>query len=217
MEHDATLSVLHTYEEIQDRICIRVWNLEHYRRELETLAYLPWEDLAVTFFYLERGTPEAGQLPISQRDLENWKLDLYELLRQSVTQSRFLHPPIFKPMRDILQLPPDLEEDELALYVLTCEEAGYGSATMLYPGLLAEIAAEMKEDLYVLPSSVHELILLPLRQMQKPESLISIIGEVNRTVVLPGDFLSNSLYLYRRDRGELERYGMTPGSLRMMV
>lgn len=204
MEQFTLLSGTYRYEQIRDRICIRVINQEHYRKELEHLMFIPWEDLAVIFYYLD---PEAGSdHPLFRTDLDNWGLNPYELLRQAATQSRILHPPIFKTMREILQMPPAVGEEEIPLYVLTCKEEGYGAASMLYPGLLAEIAEQLKGDLYVVPSSVHELILLQTQRLQEPQGLISIIADVNRTVVLPGDFLSDSLYVYRRRKGELERY-----------
>lgn len=214
MEHASFLSDSHAYEEIQEFICIRILNYEHYCRELEPLAHIHWEDLAITFFYLGNESRDC-QIPIYQKDLKCWGLDLYELMRQAATQSGILHPPIFRPMQDILQIPVTPEENWIPLYVLSCEAAGYGASVMLYPGLLAEIAEELKGDLYVIPSSVHELIVLQAGDLQEPERLLPIIADVNRTVVLPGDYLSNSLYIYHRRRGELERYGTTPGSFRM--
>ena len=146
-------------------------------------------------------------MPVFSEDLVAWGMDCYDLLRQALLESMRLHPPILRPMREILQLQNSVPEDAVPLYVLTCHEAGYGAATMLYPGLLAEIAEQLKGDLYVIPSSVHELIVLRADQMEEPEGLLSIIMEVNRTAVLPGDFLANSLYLFRRERGEIERFG----------
>ncbi len=209
MEYTSLLSDSHAYEEIQDFICIRILNYEHYRRDLESLAYIHWEDLAITFFYLGDGS-EHCQIPVSQKDLKRWGVDLYELMRQATTQSGILHPPIFRPMQEILQIPATPEENLIPLYVLSCEAEGYGASVMLYPGLLAKIAEELKGDLYVIPSSVHELIVLEADNLEKPERLLPIIADVNRTVVLPGDYLSNSLYVYRRRQGELERYGTAP-------
>ncbi len=202
------LSTQYTYEEIKNRICVRMLNYEHYRKELENLAHIQWEDLAITFFYVgEEGKEEDHPMPVFREDLTAWGLDCYGLLRQALLESRRLHPPILRPMREILQLEDFLPQEAVPLYVLTCKEAGYGAATMLYPGLMAEIAERLKGDLYVIPSSVHELILMQADQLWEPGELLSVIMEVNRTAVLPGDFLANSLYLFRRECGEMERFG----------
>ena len=79
----------------------------------------------------------------------------------------------------------------------------HGVACVLYPGVLERLAWKEGRDLYVIPSSVHEMILLPDIGAQQPTELKEIIREVNRTQVAPAEVLSDSLYRYSRAEGRL--------------
>ena len=65
---------------------------------------------------------------------------------------------------------------------------------MLYPGVLEKLAAQ--ENVYILPSSVHEVLLLADRGGERADELKNMIAEVNSTQVPPEEVLSDSLYYY---------------------
>ena len=79
----------------------------------------------------------------------------------------------------------------------------YGAVCILYPGVLESLASKEGHDLYILPSSVHEVILLPDIGVPSAEELRKIIKEVNDTQVAPEEVLSYSLYRYRRMDGRV--------------
>ena len=69
---------------------------------------------------------------------------------------------------------------------------------MLYRESLANISEMMESDLYVIPSSVHEIITLPVEDASA-DKLRKMIYEANRTVLEAGDMLSDTLYYYSRE------------------
>ena len=81
------------------------------------------------------------------------------------------------------------------LWVLTNRQRIQGASCILYPGLLKRLAAE-KRNFYLLPSSIHEVILLAEQGSETPQRLKDMIAEVNRTQVAPEEVLSDSLYYY---------------------
>ena len=97
----------------------------------------------------------------------------------------------------------DLYEQKLPMYVLTNRQKMYGAACMLYPGLLRDFAAKIKQDFYILPSSVHEVILVPACVDATGESLKEIVTDINRTQVSDGEVLSDSVYYYSRNRDKI--------------
>jgi hypothetical protein len=102
-------------------------------------------------------------------------------------------PPVLHALSDVLGvLLPDDEED---LYLLTNESALYGAAVILYPGILQEAADYMESDFFVLPSSVHEVILLP-DNGEEPESLLQIVSDINHTQVEEEEILIDAVYKY---------------------
>lgn len=206
------LSEKQTYEEARERLCLHVVNYEHWRMHLGGLACLRWEDLVILFIYEEeegeelRGNckSESERLVLSQKDLDVWDVDIYTVFRNAALTSCRLHPPVLGSIREILNIPEEYCFGP-KLYTMSCQEYRYGAATIFYPGVLAAIAESFGGDLYIIPSSVHEVLFFRKEEADEPWGLKEIICSVNRDVVLPGEVLSNSLYQFRRQIGELER------------
>ncbi len=94
-------------------------------------------------------------------------------------------------------------KDRIPMYVLTNKQKLYGAACMLYPGILKGFSEKMGEDLYVLPSSVHEVILVPISAGADRESLREIVTDINRTQVAEEEVLADSVYYYSRKSDRL--------------
>lgn len=91
-------------------------------------------------------------------------------------------------------------EEQIAF--LTTEYQMYGAALMLETEEIKSIANRMESDLYICPSSIHELVIIPAKQHMK-ENLESVIWAANQTVTKPEVFLSDTLYYYDRDKNEV--------------
>ena len=74
---------------------------------------------------------------------------------------------------------------------------------MLRTDLLAEFAKEQDRDLIILPSSVHELLLVPDHGGYDIEALRDMVREINREVVAQEERLSDEIYFFRRDIGKV--------------
>ena len=92
---------------------------------------------------------DGGEILILPEDLQQWGIDLYELHRNALIQSRRIHPPLFASLREVLGLPEDCEDAgaESPLYVLTCRKAFYGSSVMFYPGMMTYLAEPLGREL----------------------------------------------------------------------
>lgn len=102
------------------------------------------------------------------------------------------------------ELTPYPENATCPLHVLVTDSGLYGAAAMLDKDLLAGIAKSFG-NFYVLPSSVHELIILPDDGKAAPEELKRIVHEVNGTEnITENNFLSDSVYRYDKKNGHLE-------------
>lgn len=87
----------------------------------------------------------------------------------------------------------------LPLYVMTNRSMLYGAAGILAKGIFPRFASEIGDNFYILPSSIHELLLIPDQGGLDPEELGQVVREVNRTQVAPGDRLANHVYYYDRE------------------
>ena len=84
-----------------------------------------------------------------------------------------------------------------------------GAVSMLYEDKLYALAQQSGTDLYILPSSTHEVIALPA-SMESPEKLAQMVYDINMSQVALGERLSNQVYYYDKDLRKLSLATDTP-------
>lgn len=82
------------------------------------------------------------------------------------------------------------------MYVLTNPQKSKGAAAMLYPGLLQSIAEATQSSFYILPSSIHEVLLMKEGNGMGAKELQSMVTDINQAQVPPQEVLSNQVYFY---------------------
>ena len=87
------------------------------------------------------------------------------------------------------------------MYVATNPRRVFGASCILYPGTLEAFARRCRRNFYVLPSSIHETILIPALPELRAEEMEDMVHEVNEATLAEEEFLSNHVYLYRRGQG----------------
>lgn len=107
-------------------------------------------------------------------------------------------------MSDLLNnlLPEQDMTDDLPfpVFVLSNNHRMYGSSVMLYDGAIKSSADMLGDDLIIIPSSIHELLLIPASNCGSVESMKEAVLYTNRTVLDADDVLSDSIYYYSRKR-----------------
>lgn len=86
----------------------------------------------------------------------------------------------------------------IPMYVLSNRQKLYGAVCMLYPDLLKNFAEKIGQDCYILPSSIHEVILVPANAASGGEELREIVTDINRTQVAEEEVLADSVYYYSK-------------------
>lgn len=202
------------YEMVKDRICYRLIGRKENEEFLKDIPHIEFLDLAVCFYYalnLDEEELGEGSILIRNAHMEAWGVDTEELFRQAQANTPRLFPWEYIALENIMSEIARQEGEEyipdaplsVPMKVLSNRRRMYGASCMLYPGVLAGIAAEEKNDLYIIPSSLHELILLPHDGEVSADELKKMIHDVNRTHVIPEDVLSDSLYYYDREKGDI--------------
>ena len=100
---------------------------------------------------------------------------------------------------------PEDENEDNPLYVISTESECYGAAVILYPGFLEKTAAKLESDFFLLPSSLHEMVLVKDDGNLKTEELIQMVKEINASEVRAEDKLTDSVYYYNRKKQQLRR------------
>lgn len=192
---------------IADKIVFRLVNQEKNKELLQSVPYVQFMDLAVIFYLMmditEKGT--AAML-IRNEHMKKWGTDAEEIRKLAMENTEKLLPYEFYTMRAMLEeLGADMSEVRNdIMYILTNKIRCYGAAALLYEGRLEQIGRFLGENYFVIPSSVHEVIIIGEKDAWGgKESLENMIRDVNDTEIDPEEILSYHAYYYDRSEGKL--------------
>ena len=107
-------------------------------------------------------------------------------------------------LRQISNADPGMLRQDSPMYVLTNAEKSFGASAILFPAILQAVRARLQSDYYVLPSSIHECIIIPSDEQLDPEALHEMVKEINEEHVAPEELLGDSVYRYSQKRQRLE-------------
>lgn len=208
-EHDWDVEQLQNFSLIKSKIAFKLIHREKNQNLLETIPHIPYLDLAIVFFLLIETTEHGtGTILISEEMLTYWKISLEELHQIALGNTPKLLPVDFKPMRTVIceligESPSEDDWEESYMYVLSNQYRHFGAGCILYDRVLEDIGNQLNEDFYILPSSIHEVIILPISHNLNQEDLNEMIVEINETQVSKEDILSNHAYYYSRENQDI--------------
>ena len=202
-------------ENILKKVVYRLINREKNREKLAYVPHTDFLDLAVVYCMEEN---KAGglqysvmlddalcySLGISLAELEEASEQntqargftvqtMDDIIRQSVSEDMGATPSETLGVSMRVPARPDM-------WVFTSISKAYGAPILLYQKYFEDVAVGLNDDLYIMPSSIHELICIPAAGVN-PGDLRTIVREINSTQVAVEDVLSNNVYLYRKETG----------------
>lgn len=154
------------FEACQNRVIYRLISRSKNRRLLEQMPYIPFLDMAVTFHVIMGITGQCVKTFKIDRNLqERWGVSVEQLLKLAKNNTERLLPLEITDMDTIIAKHMKMDEryvrkepGESNMIVITNSFGVYGAAVVLYEDMIQSIADELKCDLYVIPSSVHESV-----------------------------------------------------------
>ena len=200
-EQDINIDDMLHFELIKDRIAFKLINFAMNEDLLEHVPHKCFMEFALVFYViLDTDGDQAGTILITDKILEYWGVGLDELYEAANRNMPTLLPMKFKPMKDMMReiptCPPEVIVEDNPLYVLTNAASYYGAAALMYDGILPYIARQLHESFYILPSSIHEVIIIPESTSPPQEELDQMIENVNKTQIDPEEQLGNFSYYY---------------------
>ncbi len=207
-----------TWEEARGRLRSE---LVHYGWNLESLKNIPHRrflDFAVAYrVELPVQGEFVGGIRVNSVLMGLWGIterELYETAMENLKNEDYRIQPMSELLGSIFGImpgmlggifgiTPELMEDMPKQYVLTNEGNRYGAAGLLRKDILESFAEQSGGNFYILPSSIHELILLPEDFTVNAECLKEMVKEVNQEAVIREEWLSESVYYYDFKEGTL--------------
>ena len=195
------------YETVRSGLYYKLISTERNRSLLDNIPHVPFLDLDIVFYYsLEKDGMPEGSILVRNSHMELWGVNTETLMRDARMNSPLSMPVRCREMKEVLsELKPDDTdlmikwEDLPPMYVISNRRMVNGASAILYPGILAGMSEQFGENIYIIPSSVHEVIIIPDDGRGDPEYLRSMIYSINRTQLDPQDVLSDSLYYFDRE------------------
>lgn len=228
IREDSLQAHLMEYEEwVKPRLRVKVINRE---RNQNLLAKVPHEDILdlsiVPYILLGSEDGEITSLVLDSM-ASMWNVTYCEILETAKENALKNAPATIQKMSDVILemaleqicsqegnegmeeemkeiLSMQLPQEEMELYVITNQGKLNGAYVIFYDKFLSSLAEQMGADgIYLLPSSVHEMLALSSSEVCVSE-LQTMVQDVNRTTVSDGEYLSDSVYYYDRKTKELK-------------
>lgn len=217
------MNFFESYDNVRTRIFYKLVHKGRNEKMLLEVPYQSWQDLALVFYYaLEDARIGRAAIMIRNSHLRMWGIDRNTLFCDAGKNMRTLLPEELMPMQqmireilheetretDMARLPEELsfaaaKDEGISMYVLSNKERIYGAASILYSEKIKYLAGKLDKNLIILPSSVHEVLLVPDNGHMEKDFLHNMVKEVNDTHVEPEEILSYNVYYYDRQEDDI--------------
>lgn len=208
----------------KDNIIFQLLNTMQNEDLLKKLPHRDFQDLSIIYRWVV-GVEQQGisSVVINNHVAESLGMGEEELFKAAAENTRRILPPVVQSMNEVMRdmfvadgMPKELadlmigeQEPEMTMWVISNERKIEGAASMLYEDKLHSLAEKVGTDLYILPSSVHEVIAVSV-EMGEPEELARMVAEINMDQVDLSERLSNQVYHYDKDLRKITLATDTP-------
>lgn len=191
------------YEEIMDfrkirkQVVYKLINAKKNEKFLREVPNLPILDFAIVFYWMiPMGDFEYGSVLIRNTHMNLWKLPISVLYQCAKENTPRLCPYVFRSLTEYMEeMVGEMIEDS-PLYILSNRMGINGASVILYPGMPGKIYERLQRKFYLLPSSIHEFLVVPENDFLRPENLRNMVKEVNETHIREEELLSDHIYYF---------------------
>lgn len=212
----------YTFEQMKPFITYRLVSYDRNKKLLDKIPHMKFLDLAITYHCLVRDDADGiGTIRISNEHQMLWETSLQELHSLAAVNTKNIFQPSIKSMEEVLfgmfeeeygsRKAGELSDqmfhrggknnysfNEHKMYILSNLKGINGATCLLYENILKEFSDQLHSDFFILPSSIHEVIIVPFDKAINKEALSDMVREVNCTQVARDEVLSNRVYFYSR-------------------
>ena len=161
---------------------------------------------AVVRVILKMDKEGMSSMALSKKDAENLGMTEEEIYAAALANTLRLFPPklmnLWGYVEQNIGIGLPYEEDEVTTYILTNQKEVDGAFYLMSRELVGNIAEMLEDDLYILPSSVNEVLLVRASEVRDGvDGLKAMVRDVNETIVAEKEILSYSVYHYDKEHG----------------
>lgn len=162
-------------------------------------------DLAVVFALIDASNPHRARYKIIDAvDMASLDIKLNEIMDAANENCKKIGYNIML-LDDVISEITGIEiqsDAPFPMYIGSNPERMLGASILMYERYLEELAAQINDDLCIIPSSIHELLITPL-SLVDPGHILKTVREINREIVGTQETLSDNIYFYRKNEHNL--------------
>lgn len=208
----------------KDNIIFQLVNTIQNEDMLKNLPHREFQDLSIMYrWVVDVGQKGISSVVISNDLAKSLGMGEEQLFKVAAENTKRILPPAVKSMDKVIRemfiadgVPPEVADmmigeipPERGMWIISNERGIEGAASMLYENELHKLSVQLGTDLFILPSSIHEVIAIPADDL-KPEELAQTVSEINMGQVALGERLSNQVYYYDKELRKLSLATDTP-------
>lgn len=167
--------------------------------QAEDVPYVPKLGVAAkVIFIIKAEGDEIVSFDVHAENIHKWKKTIDEVLTDAIANAKVNLPATIESIEDVLGLGAD--PGQPSFYVLSNAKRHFGAAELLDDELLKDFHDRIGEDFHVIPSSIHEALLIPDSIRIPAAELRDMCIDVNTSVVKPDDVLDDHIYAYKNGK-----------------
>lgn len=197
------IEILKDYNQLKSMLSIQVVPTESNMEMLQNIPHKEIEDLSMVYRFVTSNDSDGIQsILVTNNLLENYGITAEQLHQDALEMAPICKPVEIRSMGEVMRemmgddFPAELAETDNMLYVATTPNKSMGAGVIAYPDFMEKAAETVKGDFYLLPSSLHEVLLVPDNGDTDRQTLENMVRDVNETQVSPEDRLSDNVYHY---------------------
>ncbi len=209
------VSLLSDETKFKENVVMQLINTDSNRELMAFAPHREFNDCSVVYRLLIQDDRDGVATVLVSNDMmRGYNLSEEELFNIAKENTKRLMPPVIRPLSEVLMehMPKEMKdlfgatgapempmfEPEEDLWIVSNKNGVNGAVQILYAENLQQIADRVGNDIYILPSSIHECLCVSKNKMD-PGELQDMVREVNMGVVNVADRLSNQVYLYDKN------------------
>jgi hypothetical protein len=201
-----------------DKIYMQLINTEYNTELLNDAPHREVNDTSVIYRIMVSADERSiASAIITNHIAEQLGMSEEELFKVASENTLKLFPPVVKPITQVIfdiltndGMSKELAEEtinklcgwDMPMWIISNRQGSLGAVNMLFEKNLSELSKKLDDDLYILPSSIHEVMAVPASQFT-PEKLVETLNQVNGEVIDVSVRLSNQVYYYDRAERKL--------------
>ena len=202
-----SINDIQNYDAMKNKLVMEVVSAEANAELLETIPHKDIEDMAVIYrFDVKDIVGDGASIVVTNKMLDNYGVTPEKLHEDAVKNAPEIRPIVIQGVAEVLAKQMGVEDLELLglnippeqeqIFVASVPDNVHGAGVLAYEDFMDKAAEKVGGDFYILPSSIHEVLIVPDNGMMDLAALENMVREVNATTVDPSEKLTDNVYHY---------------------